>query len=486
MRAEDALFLYAETPAVPQQVGAVVLVEGGQVELGALRAAIAERVDAIPELRRRVLPARSRWSRPRWVVDPFIDVGNRIHEVPLSAPGEGPLDELVARFFAEPLDPACSPWEMLLVPGSPATGLHTVVVKVHHALGDSFTLIGALGGLFDEARGRLAERVPGGATSEEGRAATKLARAGRVLNGLAGMLRAGRAPTAPIWPAPPNGCPGPPLQVAERARSGPPASGPPASGALTEKAEVEATAGGPTRQFVHFSLPARTVTKVASQFGTSIPDLLLALLADAISRRRAGTPGAGTPGANAGTTLRVMVPHSVRRLARRDLVPGAGARGSPASNRTAGALLDLPVLPMTFTDRVTAVRELHARCLRRGDPEAAAFVLRTMNLLPAVLQRRWACSFYTGAWLGMIVSVFPGVRRPCRLLGEGITAVYPVLALAKGTDLAMGAMTWGSSMSVSLLGSAPRAGDLASLAKDIEQCFYDCSEIARAGPSEHR
>jgi hypothetical protein len=175
-----------------------------------------------------------------------------------------------------------------------------------------------------------------------------------------------------------------------------------------------------------------------------------------------------------------MVPHSVRCVPgrQRRLLPG---RQGP-SNRTAGVLLDLPTKAMAFTDRLAAIRDQHDKCVRRGDAEAAAFVLEAMNLLPAPLQRRGARSFYSGSWLGMVVSIFPGVRRPCRLLGEGIAAVYPVLALAEGTNLAMGAMTWGSSMSVSLLGAGDVAGDLGRLASEIEQCFYDCSEIARMVP----
>jgi hypothetical protein len=41
VRAEDALFLYAQTENCPQQVGAVVLLEGGSVDLDGLRSLVA-------------------------------------------------------------------------------------------------------------------------------------------------------------------------------------------------------------------------------------------------------------------------------------------------------------------------------------------------------------------------------------------------------------------------------------------------------------
>lgn len=457
------MFLYAENPGVPQQVGAVVLMEGGHVELDDFREAIATRVRAIPELRRRIVPARNRWSRPRWVVDAYIDVDSRIHEVALRTKGDGPLNELVGRFFAVALDPSCSPWEILLVRGSPAiseTGRYSVVVKVHHALGDSFTLIAALGGLLDQAPGQWSLKAPELAPSPNRWADLGLARAGRVVNGLACMLAAGRVKVATVRPEFARGHTGP---AGAQTR---PASGHtgPGGGQPTSSASAKL-------QYVHFSLQARAATMVARQLGTNVPDLLLALVAEATSNRQAPEPDI-----SGGASLRVMVPHSVRCLAHHR---PRNVSGKTTSNRTAGVLLDLPIGPMAFTDRVTAVRQLHDKCLRRGDAEAAAFVLWAMDLVPAVLQRRWARAFYSGAWLGLIVSVFPGMRRPCRLLGEGITAVYPVLALAEGTNLAVGAMTWGTSMSVSLLGSDMAPNDLGALANEIERCFYDCSGLAR-------
>lgn len=55
----------------------------------------------------------------------------------------------------------------------------------------------------------------------------------------------------------------------------------------------------------------------------------------------------------------------------------------------------------------------------------------------------FARATYTGAWFSTVVSVFPGIRRPCYLLGAQIGEVYPVLAPGGGTGLAIGAITWG-------------------------------------------
>ncbi|MBO0774778.1 MAG: glycosyltransferase, partial [Actinobacteria bacterium] len=157
VRAEDAFFLHVQEGGAPQQVGAVVTMTGHGLALSRLQEAVAVRARRIPQLRRRVVPARGRWARPRWLEEETVDVARRITEVTRGA-GRTPasLDAVVGRFFAVPLDPRQDSWRMLLVhpPPGDADGLSAIVVKVHHALGDSYAIISALSGLVDPAGGR--------------------------------------------------------------------------------------------------------------------------------------------------------------------------------------------------------------------------------------------------------------------------------------------------------------------------------------------
>ena len=492
MRAEDALFLYADGPLTPQQVGAVALLSAPLLGVEELRSGLSARLGEIPDLRRRLVPAEGQWRRPRWVLDTLVDLESRVREVTFAGSGCPSLEDLVARFFAAPLDPFATPWEMLLVCGLPdgpvavgggprgREGAHrdALLVKIHHSLGDSFTLIGALGALLDHDRAR-----PGkGGGSKVGRPGwpcshpaqprpqsgvelfrASSCRASRVLKSLAGMVCAGPTPWASS--ASRGRAPGP-----GQARAGGPGVTSPATTAPQ----------GPGRQFVTLALQARAVTIVARRLGTNVPDLLLAMVAEATCR--SGGMWLPAPSGRLGH-LRVMVPHSVRSPQSAEKMPGPGPERAsrPAANRTAGVLLDLPVFPMGFEDRVTAVRELHHQCLQRGDAEAAAFVLHAMNLLPAWLQRRGARAVYSGPWLGVIVSVFPGVRRECRLFGAKVDHVYPVLALADGTDVAIGAMTWGGTVSIGLFGTGRPGVDLSLLADEIERLFQECSSGGSTG-----
>jgi WS/DGAT C-terminal domain/Wax ester synthase-like Acyl-CoA acyltransferase domain len=473
---------------------------------------VTARLDLIPGLRRHLLPSTRAWERPRWVVDGVVNVDRRVQEVTLEEAGCETLDDLVSQFFSVPLDPRDLPWEMLLVRGltpAPAIGddgstsptvarTDAVVVKIHHSLGDSFTLIGALGALLDQdgARPGQAENLNAGrmawacSVSEPASSLAtasllriKARRTYRVISGLAGMVSSGPPPWRFRAPGPKTKPPrgqdrlqrrNPTRAVEPQRPFVPLGSG--ASPRMTGLATSPQGASNsyPERKFVGFSLPARAVTIAARRLRTNVPDLLLALIAEATCNLRGAPAASGSPERR---HLRVMVPHTVRLV---ETSTRSTARSrlnslSPAGNRTAGVLLDLPVFPMEFEDRVAAVRQNHSRCLRRGDAEAAAFVLRTMNALPAWLQRQCTRAVYSGQLLGVIVSVFPGVRRKCRLFGAPVEHMYPVLALADGTDMAIGAMTWGASISVGLLGACRPDFDPGLLALEIEKLFYQWS-----------
>ena len=158
-------------PADAPARGAVALLGEPPLSLADLRSGVTERLNVIPDLRRRLVLASNEWRRPQWVVDNLVDVDRRVQQVTLEDAGCETLEELVSQFFSDPLDPFDSPWEMLLVRGLPSApplfegpsmkpvGQHAsaVVVKIHHSLGDSFTLIGALGTLLDQDGGALAE-----------------------------------------------------------------------------------------------------------------------------------------------------------------------------------------------------------------------------------------------------------------------------------------------------------------------------------------
>jgi diacylglycerol O-acyltransferase / wax synthase len=463
VRAEDALFLHVQTDHEPQQVGAVVMLGGPGPDLADLRSSVAVRVTRLPQLRRRLIPARGQWDRPHWVVEDAVDVGSRVTEVTAADDGSlGPLEREVGRYFAEPLDPAGAAWKLLLVRVESGR-LSAIVVKAHHALGDSYALISTLSGLFDPLEGPSPAR------------ADRAGRAGRAGRG----GRAGRPPravarTAALMAAPrqvlrvAHGLVG--MSLAEPPDPPRPVAG--AGGAVTHG-----------REFAAISLDSRAVSTTARRLGAGTADLVLALIAEALGQLMTDRGEA-----NAGRAVRAMVPCTLRVTGRRtgsrsapdETDAGPGADRAVPGNRTSGVLLDLPVGPMSLAGRVAAVRAVRDARLHRGDADAAGFVLRAMNLLPPPLQRAIARTAFTSRRFSLIVSVFPGIRRTRHVLGAEVTGVFPVLALADGVGLALGAMTWGSSLSIGLMANPALIPDARLLVAGIENAFV-ASERGAAG-----
>jgi WS/DGAT/MGAT family acyltransferase len=450
VRAEDAVFLHAQTATCPQQVGAVVMLNGPGVNLAGLRSSVAARVGQLPQLRRRLIPARGRWDRPRWVVDESLDVCSRVTEAVANAGTLTSLEQVVGRYFAEPVDPAEAAWQLLLVQteaGRPSA----IVVKAHHALGDSYALISELSGLFDPQAPRPGS-ILGGRPDRHGGVGRRPARrrfreiarrtgaAFHVARGLAGMSLAAR--------------PGP--------------------------IGVDGGTADHRREFAAVTLNARMVATKARLLGAGTVDLVLAVAADALAQLMAGQ---GQPAGE--RTVRAMVPCSLRSArssgrssdrrgapVRAAVASGEGTGdGSEPGNRIAGVLLDLPVGPMSLAERVTAVRAVREGRLRRGDADASAFVLRAMNILPSPLQRAVARTSFSSRRFSLIVSVFPGTRQRRQLLGAEVTEVFPILALADGVGLALGAMTWGRYLSVGIMANPALIPDVALLASGIRNAF---------------
>jgi hypothetical protein len=135
--------------------------------------------------------------------------------------------------------------------------------------------------------------------------------------------------------------------------------------------------------------------------------------------------------------------------------------------------VDLPIGPLATAERLRVVSRQFQTHLRRGEPGAAAFVLRAMNALPPPLQRLSAVFVYRDRWFNLLVSIFPGLRGQHRLLGVPVAEAYPVLALANGVGLAIGAMTWEKSLSVGILADAALVPDVDLLAAEFTAAFHD-------------
>ena len=178
---EDRAILDLESPRIAGHTCKVIVLEG-RPGIAELREEITARLDAAPELTRRLDgPAEA----PVWREDPDLDPAE--HVVSADAGGEMDLDGLrseVGKLFAQRLDRSRPLWRIDVVPV--ALGGSALVWRIHHALADGTTAIRlARAVLFDAGTEAGSARAPAKADSTRAAAEDDARRRRR----LAGLLR---------------------------------------------------------------------------------------------------------------------------------------------------------------------------------------------------------------------------------------------------------------------------------------------------------
>ena len=396
----DAFFLYVESPAAAQHVGGLAVVDTSAVPFRreALAATVRAHLDELPRFRQR-LEFRGRWRRPRWVEHAELDwdwhVPVRDLTRPDGTPGGFPaLHALVAELAAEPLPRDRPLWRFVAVVGV-ADDRAAGILVVHHVIADG---LGTVAQALTMLEPRYTPHVP----------------ALRV----PGPVRRAAATT---------------IGLAQLATDGLP--------------KVKLPAGdAPARGFTTVDLPLAGVREIARRQRVRVSDVLLAVVAGAVST--------AVPGAPAGL-LRVSVPLMVRP-------PGASAEG----NLTAAVLIEVPIGPVDGGElgRLAEISR-RSRALHTGTRTLAShFAMRAAGAVLPVPGHAWfARTVYGSRMFQAIVSNMPGPDVPLSLAGAPLAGVYPILPLAPGAPIAVGALGWNGVLSVGVVTDPALIEDVASL-----------------------
>ncbi|HLT15985.1 MAG TPA: wax ester/triacylglycerol synthase family O-acyltransferase [Acidimicrobiales bacterium] len=155
----DASFLYFETRSMHLHVAMTAIFDPssmpGGYEFGRVRDFIASRLHLVPPFRRRVVQIPFRLHHPVWVEDPDFDLDYHVRRVGAPAPGGYPeLAELASQIAGTPLDRSRPLWELYVVEGL-ADGNIGLIAKVHHCAVDGVSGAELMVNLFDlEPEGR--------------------------------------------------------------------------------------------------------------------------------------------------------------------------------------------------------------------------------------------------------------------------------------------------------------------------------------------
>jgi diacylglycerol O-acyltransferase / wax synthase len=155
LTAEDQIMLWPDA-LWPQQIGAIAILDGGELldgdgrlRLAGVRTMIEARLHRVPRLRQLLRTPGRGMGGPLWVDAPDFDLDQHLHVVPLADPAdEAALLLAVERLRRERLDRNRPLWQMFLLPGLPENRVG-LFVTMHHAIADGVAGIATIGTFLD-------------------------------------------------------------------------------------------------------------------------------------------------------------------------------------------------------------------------------------------------------------------------------------------------------------------------------------------------
>jgi WS/DGAT/MGAT family acyltransferase len=150
LSAQDASFVYLETPHTPMHIGSVGIYDpstapGGFVRFKDILRFIESRLQGARSFRQRLVRVPFDVDHPYWIEDPEFDLEFHVRHIALPKPGDWrQLCIQVARLHSRPMDLTKPLWEFTVVegldniPGLPP-GCFALVSKVHHAAIDGMS-----------------------------------------------------------------------------------------------------------------------------------------------------------------------------------------------------------------------------------------------------------------------------------------------------------------------------------------------------------
>ena len=150
LSAQDASFVYLETPHTPMHIGSVGIYDpstapGGFVRFKDILRFIEQRLPGARSFRQRLLRVPFDLDHPYWIEDPEFDIEFHVRHIALPKPGDWrQLCIQVARLHARPMDLSKPLWEFTIVEGLDnidglPPGCFALVSKVHHAAIDGMS-----------------------------------------------------------------------------------------------------------------------------------------------------------------------------------------------------------------------------------------------------------------------------------------------------------------------------------------------------------
>jgi len=391
----------------------------GPLDVGRLRASVAERLPRAPKLSMR-LHLSAIDHAPWWVPDPHVDINAQVVEYrqPEAADAAG-FRAAVAAIFAQHLDRSRPLWRLDVIPRMPGGG-SALVWRIHHALADGLTAMRmAAAVLWDEEPASVGGTGRAAPTSRDRAGAAGGSGAAAQHHWLAGLLAASREVPQPWLSSPFDG------HIDGR------------------RAVAFSTAGLADLHRV-----------AAAAHGATVNDAVLAVVAGGL--RRWLEAHHGRLGA-----VRVKVPVSLHTP---PLTPGDA--DSQPGNRDSFFCLDLPLGSADPLERLAAIRRA-TRVRKQGhDAQHLDGLMRGLAHTPRLSRFADRILAHPRSF-ALNVSNVPGPHRPIQVLGVPVRTLYSLAEIREHHALRVAVVSLAGNLNFGLVADPTLLDDVDQLAADM-------------------
>jgi diacylglycerol O-acyltransferase len=455
----DSVFLNLERDGMPLNVASVSLLEG-DIPFKAFLRYVESRLPLIPRYFKRVTAQPLNIGLPSLDDDPDFDLRNHVREVMLKHGTDAELKAIAGEILSKVLNRQHPLWDMTLVRG--LKGNRTALIaRMHHCLADGIAGVGLMGVLMDASpvaprlprrKPRLRVPPPRDAVSPlvGSMASSYFDFARRVLSTWANALNVTMRTVAGAGNLADDGF----------SRLLPELTAP------TERLCFNVIYRGP-QKFAWTEIPLATVKAIRRTCGTSVNDVLLALITATI-RRYSELHGDRVEK----RLLRIMVP--------------VNQRGSDSPGDLGNRISLVPVtIPLYIRDPIELLAAVHRRTEFLKRAHAAGLVSLAgglLGIIPSPVQA------FVGPKISrmpitpfnMVCTNVPGPQFPLYLLGHKMLHWYPYVPVGGELAVNCAILSYNGKVYFGFSGDAHVAPDLGRLERFLKLSFTQLCDAAGA------
>lgn len=461
----DTVFLHLEREGMPLNVASICLFEGEVLFEECVRF-IESKLPLLPRYLKRVVPAPFGLGLPSWEYDPEFDLRRHVHEVTLKRGTDTELKAVAAKLFGSVMDRRHPLWDIAVVRGLKGnrTGM---IFRLHHCLADGIAGVGILSMLLDPSpevrslpKKKLKFHIPRPldplSSLTAGFVDSYSDFIKRILSAMTDLLSMAQLAAA-------NG---------ESVVGGEFATLFPEITAFTERLRFNVIYRGP-QKFACTEIPLADVKAIRQKRGTSVNDVILALVTATI-RRYCELHDDRVKG----KLLRIMVPVNLR-----------------GSNSTAELGNRISLVPVTIPLDIRQPRKLLAAVHKRTEflkgihaAELVSLAGGLIGVFPTSMQGMTGplISQLPITPFNMVCTNVPGPQLPLYLLGHKMLHCYPYVPVGGEMAVNCAVLSYNGIVYFGFSGDAHAAPDLMKLETLLKASFTELRNAAGIRPPQEK